>query len=63
MQPARFNRVIATLAFVYVAYIAIALLWSRIRDTLRNGTRRNVGLLGFSIRRERSRPAHPGEPQ
>lgn len=56
MQADRLNRIIGVLALLYVAYIAIALLWSRFRDTLRNGRHRDAGLLSASrlLNRRRS---------
>ena len=49
MQADRLNRIIGVLALLYVAYIAIALLWSRLREARRNSRRRHLGPLRLSI--------------
>jgi len=52
MPAERLNRILLALMVLYALYIALALLWERLRDVLRNERRREVGLLGFSIRRK-----------
>ncbi|HZT02463.1 MAG TPA: hypothetical protein VFA39_09395 [Steroidobacteraceae bacterium] len=52
MQAERLNRILLVLIVLYALYIALVLLWERLRDVLRNERRRDVGLLGFRIRRK-----------
>jgi hypothetical protein len=58
MQADRLNRILGVLAVLYVGYIAIALLWSRLRDAMHNGKRRTAGLSGSTIQLQRPRQAH-----
>jgi len=59
MQADRLNRIIGVLAVLYVAYIAIALLWSRFRDARRDGRRRDAGPLRLNIPLKHPRQARP----
>jgi hypothetical protein len=59
MQADRLNRIIGVLALLYVGYIAIALLWSRLREALRDRKRREVVLSGFGVPLKQPRSAHP----
>lgn len=52
MQAERLNRILVVLIVLYALYIGLALLWERLRDVLRNERRRDVDLLGVSIRRK-----------
>jgi hypothetical protein len=57
VQADRLNRIIGVLALLYVGYIAIALLWSRLRDARRNSRYREMG--PSSILLKRPRQANP----
>jgi hypothetical protein len=59
VQADRLNRIIGVLALLYVAYIAIALLWGRLRDARRNSRRRDMGPMGLRIPLKPTRQANP----
>jgi hypothetical protein len=61
MHQHRLMGIIAAVALLYVAYIAIALWWHRLCDSILNGRRRDGGPSGFTIPPEYPRSVYPGQ--